>query len=526
MTTILSCTRDSVRLSIRWGSARSRLGLAAMLLCLAGCKETTIPYFAAPTSVPANSVGIQQAITGLFGQTRSDQVWYLMYTSAWARNGLVFFSSDGVYFINELAGLTQSNAADVSGYNVWDNEFATAKQANAIIATLPAAGTYTTAQIAAITGVMQTMKALNFIYVAETRDTLGIPVYAIENGTSSPPYCNQDVWKYIVALLDSGNAALNTAGAIALPISVPPGFASVGSTAAPSGTAGSFAAFNRALAAKAGLELAYAIARGSPATHPTPTTPGSPDITALTRADSAMLASALYNTGAIAPPAAGSFALDPFGVYHTFSAQSGDETSPLNQWYPELAPLYDMTNDVDTVNDLRWLNKFAPNPVPLQLPSYNPIADPMEFVPYASVNSPEPIVRAEELALVRAQIRLGLGDFAGAINLINIVHQQAGGFTSPLTIAATYTAVRDSLLKEQRISTVFEGGGDRAISIRMYGLAAVADTTWQATSGPDATAIALLTAGGTAPVDLHTTVSPIPSATLLGRGGNYALSCP
>jgi hypothetical protein len=249
-------------------------------------------------------------------------------------------------------------------------------------------------------------------------------------------------------------------------------------------------------------------------------------VSALTRADSALLASALYNPAAITPPASGSFALDPFGVYHTYSAQSGDQTSPLNQWYTELAPMYDMTNDVDTVNDLRWKNKFAPNPVALQLPEYNPVADPMEFLPYASVSSPEPIVRAEELALVRAQIRLGLSDFAGAITLINTVHQQAGGFTSPLAIAATYTDVRDTLLKEQRISTVFEGSADRAISLRMYGLEAVADTTWQATSGPDATAVALLTAAGTPPTDLHTTVSPIPAATTQGRNGNYALSCP
>ena len=75
--------------------------------------------------------------------------------------------------------------------------------------------------------------------------------------------CNKDVWAYIVALLDSGNAALNAAGSVALPVSLPPGFGSVSTTAGPSTTPGAFAAFNRALAGKAGLELAYAIARGT-----------------------------------------------------------------------------------------------------------------------------------------------------------------------------------------------------------------------------------------------------------------------
>jgi hypothetical protein len=130
------------------------------------------------------------------------------------------------------------------------------------------------------------------------------------------------------------------------------------------------------------------------------------------------------------------------------------------------------------------------------------------------------------LALVHAQIRLGLGDFTGAIALINTVHQQAGGFTSPLTIAPTYTSVRDTLLKEQRISTVLEGSVDRVISIRMYGLEAVSDTTWQAKSGPDAVAVTTLKAQGSTPVDLHTTVSPIPVSTIRGRGGNYVLACP
>jgi hypothetical protein len=98
---------------------------------------------------------------------------------------------------------------------------------------------------------------------------------------------------------------------------------------------------------------------------------------------------------------------------------------------------------------------------------------------------------------------------------------QAGGFTAPLSIASTYTAVRDSLLKEQRISTVFEGSGDRMIALRMYGLEAVADTTWQATSGPDAVDAKAL--GG---VDYHQTISPVPFQELSARGGAWNPTCP
>ena len=72
---------------------------------------------------------------------------------------------------------------------------------------------------------------------------------------------------------------------------------------------------------------------------------------------------------------------------------------------------------------------------------------------------------------------------------------------------ATYTAVRDTLMKELRISTVLEGSADHLIAIRMWGMAAVSDTTWIATSGPDNAAVQGI--GGTA-TDLHTTITPVP----------------
>ena len=90
-----------------------------------------------------------------------------------------------------------------------------------------------------------------------------------------------------------------------------------------------------------------------------------------------------------------------------------------------------------------------------------------------------------------------------------------------LSIAPTFTAVRDSLLREQRISTVFEAGGDRMIALRMYGLESVADTTWHAQAGPDAT----VDAGLGHPTDYHTTVAAIPIQEFSARGGQWNLTC-
>ena len=513
-------------------SSRRALLLASMVLIAgaAACKDNTVPFLSDPTSVANSPVGVQNAITGLFFAARIDVSNYAIISSSFSRDAANFTNTEPRFILEGLSiEPIPFNDAFISEW-VFDQEFSNAKFANTILASLPhIVPAYSTDSIAAITGVVQTIKALQFMMVAETRDTLGISVYSINGSSPQPVYCNKDVWQYIVALLDSGNAALNLAGPMPLPVRLPDGFNSVQGFAGPSNALGSFASFNRALAGKAGLELAYAIARGTGGA-PTPTTAGSPNATALTRADSAIKSSALFNVGAITTPTPGGFNIsDPYAVYHTFSGQSGDQTNPI-QATNTLAVMWDLVTDVDTVNDARFRAKFSPiNQVqnPVQQAAFNAVASPYFYSYYGTPSSPIPIVRAEELALIDAQIQLGLGNLGNAIMLINKVHQQAGGFSSPLTIPSTYTDVRDSLLKEQRISTVFEASGDRNISIRMYGMPTVSDTTWIARNGPDADGIATAEAAlGTTISDQHTTVIPIPESEIDGRGGSYTLTCP
>jgi hypothetical protein len=503
--------------------SRRVAAIAGTLLVAAAvaCADSAVPFFDAPSAIPSSTTGIQNAVTGLFSGMRIDATQYVYLSAAYGRDVMYFVTAAPVE-VNIPGGLTPVTPGNFFFNDAWDNEYQQAKQANAILTSLTTVAGYTPQQTAAIQGVVQTMKAFDFMYLAETRDTLGIPLYAIDGNPSSPPYCNKDVWQYIVALLDSGFTDLNTAGPIPLPVSLPPGFGAVSSQAAPSTVLGSFASFNRALAGKAGLEYAYAIARNAPGTHPTLTSPGSPNAAVLASADSALTASALYNPASITPPVAGPFAAGPYIVSYNFSGSSGDIQNGVFTSYFNYDALWDLQYDVDTINDLRWINKFVPDPSPVQVAAYAGVSDARNYLPYSSVSSPIPILRAEGLALVMAQIQLGLGNLGAAITLINQVHQQAGGFATPLSIAATYPAVRDSLLKEQRISTVLEMSGDRMIALRMYGLEAVADTTWQATTGPDAVVDAALGH----PTDYHTTVSPIPTEEYSQRGGLYTLSCP
>ena len=474
--------------------------LSAAIVGAAACTDTNVPFFTAPTSVPNTPAGIQNAMTGLLGFSRNDVGSYVQLMGAFGRD-VVQMTNGNPQVLTMYTGLA---AIPAGGDGVWDNEYRDVGAALAIIATVPnTVPTYSPAQAAAIIGIAQTVEAVNLMFLAETRDTLGIPIHS-DGVTPGPAYCNKDVWRYIVALLDSANASLNTAGNIALPVKLPPGFASVSAAAGPSTVQGSFAAFNRALAGKAGLELAYAIARNSAATHPTPTTPGSPDVAALTRADSAIAASALFNLSVLAPPVQGAFPENAFSVDWDFSAQSGDQVNPINQFIGFYTVLNTFVADVDTLHDLRWKGKFGPNPYQIQLPTYNHVASGDLFVFYPTTNSPVPVIRNEGLVLLRAQIQLGLGNLANALTYMNAVRVNVGGL-SPVT-GADYVTVRDLLLKEQRVSLVFEGSGDRTISLRMYHLEAVADTTW-----------------GTQ--DLHTTVLPVEVQEIEGRGGSYTLTC-
>lgn len=480
------------------------------LLCLgivvalgSACDTPTVPNFASPNPDVTTRAGLQTLVTGLFGGTRIDLVWIITEMASFARDAGNFTNTDPRFITEFLGDGTPVSNSDFGTFG-WNNEFQMVRTADSILAALPGVKSptaYSAGQRAQITGVVQTIKALNYMYLAEQRDTSGVPIGGDklnDLGAPAPILCNKDVWSAIVAILDSANTALNVDPSDPLAITLPGGFSAV------SATAGSFAAFNRALAGKANLELAYAIARSSSVTAPTFTSAGAPDHNALMRADSAIAASALYQPGALTPPAAGPFA-DPIAVYHSFSGTSGDVQNPVNSEIGTLRLMNEFVAAVDTASDLRWKAKVIVNSSPPQQQGYSGVSAPFIIDFYPGVGSPIPIVRNEELVLVRAQIRLGLGDLPGAWNLINAVRTQVGGLPAATT-STDYATTRDALMREQRISTVLESSSDRAIAIRMYGLAAVADTTW-----------------GTN--DTHATLMPVPIAELAGRA-SATPSCP
>ena len=239
---------------------------AAGLVAIAACSDSNVPFFTAPTSVPNTPAGIDNGVTGLLSGTRLDIGTFVLDMAGFGRQAGNYTNTEP-RFITYNLGVVPTVASTGATGGIWGFEYTNILQGKQIIATLPkVVPSYTTAQIAGITGLVQTIEAYNYMIVAEIHDTLGLEIQGGIGATAPPAQvCVKDGWAYIVALLDSANASLNAAGAIPIPVVLPPGFSAVSASAAPSTAPGSFAAFNRALAAKAGLELAYAIARHTPA---------------------------------------------------------------------------------------------------------------------------------------------------------------------------------------------------------------------------------------------------------------------
>jgi hypothetical protein len=504
-----------------WARQARAFVAAAGVVSAVACGNTLVPNLDSPNVNASTQAGIQLLTTGAFAapRTQFEIQNFVNAMSSFARDMGIFTASDQEFITMWLGDGVPVSSSRFFGTVVWNNEFRTAASINKILTAIPTViPAYSASDAAHLAGALNTLKALTFMMLAETRDTVGVPVYNL-SGTpqaQAPILCNKDVWKYIAALLDSANTQLNVApAATPLPVILPAGFANVSATAGPSTAAGSFASFNRALAARAYLQLAYGIARSTAGTAPGPTTAGAPDVASLNSALAAVTASALYNPGALVPQSAGDFSpvSDPTLVFWNFSGSSGDSPSPLNNDASTMRILNefvtDVASEIDTTaaaGDKRWVSKITINPFPAQQAAYAVVSSGFLVGFIGTATSPVPITRNEELVLTHAQIELGMGNIGATWADINAVRTAVGGSPAKAP-TADYVSTRDALLREIRISTLLEFSEDRAIAIRDYGLQAAADTTWGA-------------------ADTHATLLPLPIGEVDGRSGHVTPSCP
>jgi hypothetical protein len=306
------------------------------------------------------------------------------------------------------------------GAFLWPFPYKAIRTGNILLGAVDRAPDMSAEEIEATIGYTQTMQAHAFLRIINTTDEFGAPIEVGSDprGAPAPVATKAAVFAHIANLLDSAFTHLGAGGA-AFPFRLSSGFEGFD-------TPSTFLEFNRALRAR------VAVYQGD-----------------YTNALSVLEASFLDPTSSL-----------ELGVYLTDN-ELDDPTGRVLLAHPSIA--LDAQLREDGTPDLRFQRKVRQvEPV-----SFLGITSDLAFSMYQTGMEPAPLIRNEELILLRAEARLGLGDLTSALEDLNLIRINSGGLL-PYSGPVTPEAILDELLYEKRYSLLFEGG-HRWIDLRRYG---------------------------------------------------------
>jgi hypothetical protein len=119
-------------------------------------------------------------------------------------------------------------------------------------------------------------------------------------------------------------------------------------------------------------------------------------------------------------------------------------------------------------------NRYVAKTVPRALSSAGtpPLSSDLGWIRYPRPDAQIPIIRNEELILLRAEANNALGNGLAAANDINLIRVRSGGLAANAGLAAATQAARlDELLRQRRYSLLYEG--HRWYDMRRFGRLAV-----------------------------------------------------
>ncbi len=387
-----------------------------------------------PSAVEAVAAGL------LIGARKgaTERVGYVVEWGILGREALVLTNSDP-RFVSELLQSSLDPGSNNFGGNFWVIPYANIRGANLLLHALdnPALVGLTPEQKESLRGFAKTFKALDYLQVVDAHDLNGAALNVDQPiGSATPLVTNADqIYSFIEGLLDEAKTHLIGGGA-AFPFPLGSGFAGFD-------TPVKFLSVNRALRARVAV---YHRKYGD----------------ALTALTASFLDTAQPLT---------------LGAYHAFGAGSGDLPNDLNT--PDILAHPSVVTDAEP-GDQRIFGPPCAQLAPL-CAKVKKLAAPVSlsshssgyvFTLYPASNSPIPIIRNEELILLRAEANIGLqlasagGDRDQAIKDINFIREHSGGLDKRDDL--TLTNILDELLKQRRYSLLFEGG-HRWIDLRRYG---------------------------------------------------------
>jgi hypothetical protein len=416
----------------------SSIAVVAVLLLTSACKDLVVPDYNNTSlddlSNNPTPTKVQQAAQGLLVGARvgiGEQNGYISLLGIVGRESYNFDPADPRFITEMLIGPLDGGSPAFGG-NLFAAPYRNIRNANILLGAVDKVVGLSAEEKSAVVGFAKTMQALDYLNVINTRDDLGAPLDVNIGPTADPApiVAKAAVFTFISTLLDEGLTALN-AGGTEFPFSLSPGFAGFATPA-------EFTEFNRAL--KARVE----VYRGNYAA-------------ALTALNASFLDTSAPLT---------------LGAYHSYSTGSGDTQNALFDptgraimAHPSIVT--DAELKPDGTPDARVVAKVAQLADPRTVQD---VTTDRVFSIYNSNTASIPIIRNEELILLRAEARYFTGDVLGALNDINLIRTTSGG------LAARGPFLNDSdfiaeLLKQRRYSLLFEGG-HRWIDTRRFGLLA------------------------------------------------------
>ncbi|HKJ01790.1 MAG TPA: RagB/SusD family nutrient uptake outer membrane protein, partial [Longimicrobiales bacterium] len=311
----------------------------------------------------------------------------------------------------------------------WGNTYATIRNINSLLHAVDAVGpSMPNDKKEGVRGWAKTIEATLLLRQIRIQDEFGIPIDTDRPLDDLAPIASKDeVYAYILQRFDEAKTHLQGAGA-AFGFKLSVGFSGFD-------TPSRFLEVNRALKARAANDI------GDVATT-----------------------KAALNESFI--DAAADMAR---GAYHSWSAAAGDALMPVSdpqgvRYLADTTLLTDAQSRANGDPDLRVTTKTAPTPAI----THTGVTSNLKWRLYADPTSPSPIIKNEELLLIRAEANL---DTDAALADINTVRTESGGL-EPIALATWQGMSREEriteLLYNRRYSLVWEWG-HRWVDMRRFG---------------------------------------------------------
>ncbi|HEX5437319.1 MAG TPA: RagB/SusD family nutrient uptake outer membrane protein [Gemmatimonadaceae bacterium] len=426
------------------------VGCAAVWVLLAGCNSDRlmVPDYNSPTpgAVSADPGALQFAANGILIDARGNIGGWISGVGRLGRESYDYMQTEGRSTTCWLSKPAQDPACG-AGSSLWGGYYDALRDIFNFKNTVQASTVLSDAQKKAALGFAETFEAYALEFVIEGRGHYGAPVQVMEDPAQLAPFVSRDsVYSYIIGTLNQAKVDLQAGGA-SFPFTVTSGFDGFDTPA-------TFLRFNRALAARIDAERASLGVSGC----------------------GAALSPTCYQ--AALKDLSESF-IDPanlaLGPAFVFSTAPGDNQNPLsnasnNVFVAHPSIQADAEQQANGSPDQRYTDKVYTMDAPLGPGGAVPgIFTDQDFIRFENPTDPIPVIRSEELVLLRSEAKWFTGDKVGAIADLNAVRTVSGKLPpSTLTASSTNDDYLTALLYERRYSLLIEGR--RWVDVRRFGM--------------------------------------------------------